>query len=105
MIHVGDHNCQSDDPKQQKSFIEQVEKQTDLAVEIFAERLSKGKFYNKTAIPAIKKNIYKKYEQKIDWWLLAEEAIEYGFADGILGSDEYSTVEDIRNAMLNEGEE
>jgi ATP-dependent protease ClpP protease subunit len=38
----------------------------------------------------------KKLEQKVDWWLTAEEAVYYGFADGVFGQPGYETLNKIR---------
>jgi ATP-dependent protease ClpP protease subunit len=42
-----------------------------------------------------KKHILTQLDNKADWILSAEQTIEYGFADGIMGSDDYSYIDDI----------
>ena len=40
--------------------------------------------------------INRKIRDKSDWYLSAEEAVDYGFADGILGEKGFETMEKIR---------
>ena len=45
----------------------------------------------------IKKHILSQLANKSDWILDAAEAIYYGFADGVLGSKEYPTVDSLKH--------
>jgi ATP-dependent protease ClpP protease subunit len=67
-------------------------------MEIYAERCVEGKFfktYKKTKKEAIN-FIARKLEEKSDWILTAEQAVYYGFADGIVGQKKYETIAKIR---------
>ena len=44
--------------------------------------------------------IRRKLESKEDWWLVAEDAVKYGFADGILGSEKYKSIAEIRRGLV-----
>jgi ATP-dependent protease ClpP protease subunit len=44
-----------------------------------------------------KKHIVSQLANKCDWILTAEEAVNYGFADGILGSKKYPNIDYIKN--------
>jgi hypothetical protein len=46
----------------------------------------------------IKKHIISQISNKCDWLLDADEAVYYGFADGILGSRKYPDIESLKNA-------
>jgi len=46
-----------------------------------------------------KKHILSQLDNKADWILSPHESINYGFADGIFGSEEFSSVEDIRKYL------
>ena len=46
-----------------------------------------------------KKHIITQLATKRDWILTAEEAVDYGFADGILGSKKFPNIEYIKNYM------
>jgi ATP-dependent protease ClpP protease subunit len=34
--------------------------------------------------------------EKVDWWMDAEEAVFYGFADGVLGQEGFENLDKIR---------
>jgi len=46
-----------------------------------------------------KKHILSQLDNKADWILSPHESINYGFADGVFGSEEFSSVEDIRKYL------
>lgn len=53
---------------------------------IYAERCINGQFaqeHNMT-LSKLKRFIINKLEKKLDWWMTAEEAVYYGFMDGVL---------------------
>ena len=45
----------------------------------------------------VKKHIVTQLATKRDWILTAEEAVDYGFADGILGSKKFPNIDYIKN--------
>jgi ATP-dependent protease ClpP protease subunit len=46
-----------------------------------------------------RKHIVTQLATKRDWILTADEAVNYGFADGILGSKKYPNVDFIKNLL------
>jgi ATP-dependent protease ClpP protease subunit len=58
----------------------------DIMMTIYAERCVKGQFFKekKYTVDQIKKYLYKKFKDG-DWYMSPEEAVYYGFADGVLG--------------------
>jgi ATP-dependent protease ClpP protease subunit len=46
-----------------------------------------------------KKHIVNQLATKIDWILNSEEAVDYGFADGVLGSKKFPNIDFIKNYM------
>ena len=67
-------------------------------MDIYASRCRSGKFFKKmkTGKPTIVKFISKKLQEKTDWIMTAEDAVHYGFADGILGEKGFKDIETIR---------
>lgn len=65
-------------------------------VEIYAERCRGGAFFKNKTKKQIKDYILGKMQTKSDWILTAKEAVNYGFADGILGQGKYKTIEATR---------
>lgn len=69
---------------------------------IFAKRALVGEFFTKkkssTASTAYA-FFDKKLKKNVDWYMDAEEAVFYGLADDILGSDKYPDVHSLRSAI------
>ncbi len=67
-------------------------------LEIYASRCIAGPFFKKKSysINQVIDYLNKKILQKSDWWLFADEAVDYGFADGILGTPNFTDTEEIR---------
>ena len=70
-------------------------------LDIYTERCIEGPFfqnrYKSLTKDKVRNYIKKKMQQKGDWWLNAEEAVYYGFADGVLGQDGYETIAKLRD--------
>ena len=43
-----------------------------------------------------KKHIQSQLANKCDWILTSQEAVQYGFADGILGEKKYLTIDHLK---------
>lgn len=100
LIHYGSISFDSEHSKAAASSVQWNEKETDKMVNIFVERclrspIAKEKKW-KNSPHIIKKHIVSQISNKCDWLLDAEEAVYYGFADGILGSKKYPTIESIK---------
>jgi ATP-dependent protease ClpP protease subunit len=60
----------------------------DVMVNIYAERCAKGPYYSKKksmTLEKVKIDIQSHMDKKQDWIMDAEEAVDFGFADGIYG--------------------
>ena len=44
--------------------------------------------------------IRRKLESKEDWWLTAEDAVMHGFVDGIVGSEKYKSIIDVKKSLV-----
>lgn len=78
--------------------LERLKIESDIMLEIYAWRCISGKFFKKREMDEkqIKNFIRKKIQEKTDWILSAKEAVNYGFADGILGTAGYKTIQKLR---------
>lgn len=68
-------------------------------VQIFAERCIKGEFFARkksSTVETVGRYLDKTMKEKVDWYLDAEEAVFYGFADHILGCEEYPNLDSLR---------
>jgi hypothetical protein len=68
-------------------------------IDIFTERciqgdMAKNKNWKKLMA---KKHIQSQLASQCDWILTAKEAIEYNFADGILGDKTYPTIDSLKS--------
>lgn len=68
----------------------------DYMMDIYAERCVHGKFFKdkKYTTDQVKKYLYKKFKDG-DWYMTSEEAVYYGFADGVLGSRQYPNLDSL----------
>jgi ATP-dependent protease ClpP protease subunit len=90
--------------KQSQSYSEYSKIITEKMLNIYVENMVNGKYFKelKADIKRVKKFLNSKIDQKEDWWLFAEECVNYGFADATFGSPGYETIEEIRKNIENE---
>lgn len=98
LIHYGSISLDSEHSKAAASSVRWNEKECDKMVDIFVDRcmnsaIAQEKNWKKMMA---KKHIQSQLANQCDWILNAEEAVYYGFADGILGSKEFPTIESIK---------
>lgn len=98
MIHHGSVSVE-DNTMAVKSVVDQNEKNCKRMLEVFAQRAISGKYFTdrKYSLRKIMNFIDGKIRQTSDWYLTAEEAIYYGFADGIYGEKGFDNSSRIRS--------
>ncbi len=98
MIHHGSISLENNSIAV-KSAIDVNEKYCKQMLKIFAKRAIIGTYFTEKGFSEEKivKFIDKKIKEKGDWYLCAEEALYYGFADGILGEKGFESLLKIRN--------
>jgi len=98
LIHYGSISLDSETTVA-VSTIEWNERETAKMLNIFVEHCKNSPICKekkwKNSTTAIRKHIESQIKNKGDWILTAEEAIYYGFADAIFGSDKYPTIESL----------
>jgi ATP-dependent protease ClpP protease subunit len=97
MIHHGSLAV-ADNSMAVKSAVDSNEKACRRMLDIFAKRARTGKYFKERGMSEskIKTFLDRKIKEKSDWYLSAEEAVHYGFADGILGESGYESLEDLK---------
>ena len=100
LIHYGSISVDNEH-KAALSMVQWSEKESDKMIDIFTERcinskVCKDKNWKRMMV---KKHIVTQLATKRDWILTAEEAVDYGFADGILGSKKFPNIDYIKNYM------
>lgn len=81
-----------------KSAIDQNERFCKRMLQVFGERAVHGPYFKerKYSLRRTMNFIDSKIRQVGDWFLTAEEAVYYGFADGIMGSKGFENLKKIR---------
>lgn len=97
MIHFGSIFVH-DNSLAVKSAVDANERYSKQMLKIFATRAMTGRFFKSRGYSYSKTVAYinRKIRDKSDWYLSAEEAVDFGFADGILGEKGFETMEKIR---------
>ena len=98
MIHYGSFSLDGEHSKAAAAGIQWNEKESDKMSDIFTDRcmnstIAKEKNWKRMMA---KKHIVSQLANKCDWILTAEEAVYYGFADGILGSKKYPNMDALK---------
>lgn len=100
LVHYGSISVDNEH-KAALSMVQWSEKESEKMIDIFTEKcmnsmISKEKNWKKMMA---RKHIVSQLATKRDWILTAEEAVRYGFADGILGTKRYPNIDYIKNLM------
>lgn len=100
LIHYGSISVDNEH-KAALSMVQWSEKESEKMIEIFTEKcinssITKEKNWKRMIV---RKHIVSQLATKRDWILTSEEAVRYGFADGILGTKKYPNIDYIKNLM------
>ena len=96
LVHYGSIYLDADH-KAATSNLRWSERESDKMLDIFSEKcatspIAKDKNWKKMMA---KKHIQSQLSSYSDWIMSANDAVYYGFADGVLGSDAYPTISDL----------
>jgi ATP-dependent protease ClpP protease subunit len=95
LIHYGSFSLDGEHSKAAASSIEWNEKECDKMIDVFTDRcmnssMCKEKNWKKMMA---KKHIVSQLANKCDWILTAQQAVDYGFADGVLGTKKFPNID------------
>lgn len=95
MIHYGSFSMDAEHSKAAVSGIQWNERECDKMVDVFTDRCMYSSIYKAKNWKRMmaKKHIVSQLANKLDWILTAQEAVDYGFADGILGSKKFPNID------------
>jgi ATP-dependent protease ClpP protease subunit len=101
LIHYGSFSINEEHSKAAASSVQWNEKECDKMVDIFTEKcalseIAKAKNWKKMMA---KKHIISQLANKCDWILTANEAVEYNFADGVLGTKRFNNIDELKNLV------
>ena len=100
LIHYGTSFVDGDH-KVAISNLEWSQKEAGRMVDIFTDKMMASPLIKEKKWRRVnaKKHIMSQLDNKADWILYPEQCINYGFADGILGVDNFSTLDDIKKYL------
>jgi ATP-dependent Clp protease protease subunit len=80
-----------------KSSLQDLQVNYTRMLNVYAAKCINGEFFKSRnySLGKIKSYIDKKIMNRLDWYMDAEEAVYYGFADGILGTKDYPNLKAI----------
>mgnify|MGYP003339003796 FL=1 len=98
MIHYGSFSLDGEHSKAAVAGIQWNEKECDKMVDVFTDRCMNSSIYKEKNWKRMiaKKHIVSQLANKCDWILTSEEAVNYGFADGILGTKKFPNIDYIK---------
>lgn len=101
LIHYGSFSLDGEHSKAAASSIQWNERECDKMIEIFTDRCINSSIYKEKNWKRMmaKKHIMSQLASKCDWILTADQAVNYGFADGVLGSKKFPNIDYIKNLM------
>jgi len=100
MIHDGNTDIGNHTYKQSVSWAEWEKITQRQMKDIYLMHCKRAEIFKGDTDKKIENFLTRKLDKKEDWWLGAEEAVEYGFADGVYGHKGYSTIEEIIKHVL-----
>jgi len=105
MIHEGYDNLDGTH-KQIISATKVLDKLRERMLDIYVSVCINGHFFQHEQADEkkVREYLVNKMNEKEDWWLLPKEVVLYGFADGVLGSEGYDNLDQIRNSIINDNE-
>ena len=92
VIHQGWWGSEEDRVRGVMSQMEHEKRLQARMMEIYAERCRTGKFFEGQQRRTVIDYINSQLKERTDWIMTAEEAIHYGFADGVLGQKGFDRI-------------
>ena len=95
LIHYGFFSLDGEHSKAAVSSVNWNEQECDNMIDIFTDRCMNSLIYKEKKWKRMmaRKHIVSQLANKCDWILTAQEAVDYGFADGILGTKKFPNIE------------
>jgi ATP-dependent protease ClpP protease subunit len=104
MIHHGSISL-DDNSMAVKSAVDNNERLCKRMLQIFAERAIMGRYFQERdySLAKVRSYLDRKIKDKSDWYLSPNEAVDFGFADGVLGEKGFETIEKCRTGRKYKG--
>jgi len=100
LVHYGSLSIDNEH-KAALSMVQWSEKESEKMIDIFTEKcmyskICKDKNWKRMIV---RKHIVSQLATKRDWILTSQEAVDYGFADGVLGTKKFPNIEYIKSYL------
>jgi len=101
LIHYGSFTLDGEHSKAAASSVQWNERECDKMVDVFTDRCMNSRICTEKNWKKMmaKKHIVSQLANKCDWILTAQEAVDYGFADGVLGSKKYPNIDYLKTCV------
>ena len=96
MIHYGSMSVESNSISA-KSAIEQNDKMNQRMLDIYCAKCKESDRFSDWSEKKIKSFLDRRMKSSQEWYMNSEEAVEFGFADSILGDDNSPSIEELSN--------
>ena len=100
LIHYGSISVDNEH-KAALSWVQWSEKESEKMIEIFTDKYLNSDMAKSKNLKRLmaKKHIKSQLSNKCDWILSSQEAVNYNFADGVLGSKRFPDIEELKNTI------
>ena len=98
MLHYGSVDC-SGDHLSAHNYAKVDRRNTETMVDIYSEGCVKGKYFKEHYNDLTEEKVRNYLKRKLkdgDWYLDANEAVYYGFADAVLETRKYPNIESLK---------
>lgn len=98
LIHEGDLYLEGI-PTRAKSNLEYMDLNSKTMYDIYTDCCSYGEFFKDYNRSKIKAYLKRKIREKTDWCFNGDTAVNYGFADGVLGTEGWENIKTIKESL------
>jgi ATP-dependent protease ClpP protease subunit len=101
LIHYGSFSVDAEHSKAAAAGVQWNERECDKMIDVFTDRCMDSSIYREKNWKRMmaKKHIVSQLANKCDWILTSEEALYYGFADGVLGSKRFPNIDYLKTCI------
>ena len=101
LIHYGSFSVDAEHSKAAAAGVQWNERECDKMIDVFTDRCMDSSIYKEKNWKRMmaKKHIVSQLANKCDWILTSEEALYYGFADGVLGSKRFPNIDYLKTCI------
>jgi len=96
LVHEGNIQGVDVTVKQARSHQKWYERTSKILLDIFVHKSRYGEYFKGQPPSRVKSFIKRKLDMHEDWILSAEEALHFGFVDGIIGSNKYPSISKLK---------